>query len=49
MPPQRSNLILPSHIPNVELYILIRDRLDVEADCRNGGDVGVDFELVENC
>ena len=48
MPPQRSNLILSSHIPNVEFDILIRDGLDVEANCRDGGDVGVDFQLVEN-
>ena len=48
MPPQRSNLILPSHIPNVELDILIRDRLDIEANGRNGSDVGVDFQLVED-
>ena len=49
MPPKRSNLFLPSHIPNVELDILIADRLDVEADSRNGSDVGVDFQLVQNC
>ena len=48
MPPKRANLILPSHIPNVELDILIRDRLDVEADSRDGGDVGVELELVED-
>lgn len=48
MPPQRPNLILPSHVPNVELDILIRDRLDVEADSRDGGDVGVELELVED-
>ena len=48
MPPKRSNLILPSHIPNVELDILIRDRLDVETNSRNGSDVGVDFQLVED-
>lgn len=46
MPPQRPNLILPSHVPNVELDILIRDGLDVEADSRDGGDVGVELELV---
>ena len=48
MPPKRPNLILPSHIPNVELDILIRDRLDVEANRRNGSDVGVDLQLVED-
>ena len=48
MPPKRSNLILPSHVPNVELDILICDGLDVEANGRNGRDVGVDFQLVQN-
>lgn len=48
MPPKRPNLILPSHVPNVEFDILIRDRLDVEADSRDGGDVGVELELVED-
>lgn len=48
MPPKRANLILPSHIPNVELDILIRDRLDVEADSRDSSDVGVELELVKD-
>ena len=43
MPPQRSYLILPSHVPDVELYILVCDGFDVEADSGNGGDVGVDL------
>ena len=41
MPPQRPNLILPSHVPDIELDILIGDGLDVEADGGDGGDVGV--------
>ena len=48
MPPKRPNLVLPSHIPNIELNILIRDGLDVEADSRDGSDVGVELELVED-
>lgn len=48
MPPQRPNFILPSHVPNVELDIFIRDRLDVEADSGDSGDVGVELELVED-
>lgn len=49
MSPKRSNLILPSHIPDIELDILIRDGLDVEANSRNGSDVGVELQLVEDC
>ena len=48
MPPQRPDLILPSHVPNIELDILIRDGLDVEADGGDGSDVGVELELVED-
>ncbi len=43
MPPKRPNLILPSHVPHVELDILVRDGLDVEADGGDGGDVGVEL------
>lgn len=49
MPPKRPNLILSSHIPNVEFDVLIRDSLDVEADSRDGSDVGVKLQLVEDC
>lgn len=41
MPPQRSNLVLPSHIPNIELDVLVRDGLDVEADSWDSSDVRV--------
>ena len=41
MPPQRSNLVLSSHIPDIELDILIRDGLNVEADGRDGSDVRI--------
>ena len=34
VPPQRPNLVLPADVPDVELHILVRHRLDVEADCR---------------
>lgn len=37
MPPQRSDLVLPSHIPDIELDVLVRDRFDVEAHSGNGG------------
>ena len=48
MPPQRPYLILPTNIPNVELDILIRDGLDVEPDSRDGSDVLVEFEFVQD-
>ena len=34
MSPERTNLILASDIPNVEPDILVRDGLDVEANCK---------------
>lgn len=49
MPPKRSNLILPSHIPDIKLDVLIRDGLDVEADSRDSCYVRVELQLVENC
>lgn len=49
MPPKRSNLVLPSHIPNIELDIFVGDGLDIEADSRDGSDVGVELQLVEDC
>ena len=48
MSPQRPNLILPSHVPDIKLDILIGDGLDVEADGGDGGDVGVELQLVED-
>jgi len=49
MSPQRPDLILSADIPNVELDVFVGDRLDVEADGGDGGDVLVEFELVEDC
>ena len=48
MPPQRSNLILPSYVPHVELHILVGHSLNVEADSGYGSDVLVKLEFVEN-
>ena len=48
MPPKRPNLVLPTHIPHIELYILVRDGLDVEADGGDGRDVGVELQFVED-
>ena len=47
--PQRPNLVLSTHIPDIEFYIFVCDCLDVKADCRNGGDGLIKLELVENC
>lgn len=50
MPPERSNLILATHVPHIELDILIRDTLDVESDGGNSGDVLVcEFKLIKDC
>jgi hypothetical protein len=32
MSPKRADLVLPSYVPDIELDVLIRDRLNVEAD-----------------
>ena len=48
VPPKRPYLILTTHIPDVEFNILVRNGLDVEADCWDGRDVLVQFELVED-
>ena len=48
MPPQRANLVLPAHVPYVELDIFVCDGLDVEADGRDGGNVLVELEFVED-
>lgn len=31
MPPERSNFVLPANVPNIELNILVRDSLHIEA------------------
>lgn len=49
MSPQWPDLVLPTHIPHVELDVLVRDRLDVETDCRDRGDILVELELIEDC
>lgn len=48
MPPQRADLVLSTDVPDVEPGLFVHDRLDVEADGGNGGDVLVKLELVEN-
>jgi hypothetical protein len=48
MPPQRPDLVLSTHVPDVEFDVLVGYRLHVEADCRNGRYVRVEFEFVED-
>lgn len=48
VPPQRTDLVLTSDVPDIELDVLIRDCLDVEADSGDGGDRLVKLELVED-
>lgn len=49
MPPQRTDLVLTSDIPYVELCVLVCNGFDVEADSGDSGHVLVELELVENC
>lgn len=48
MPPERTDLVLATDIPDVELDVLVGDGLDVEAHGGDGGDVLAELELVEN-
>lgn len=48
VPPQRPDLILPTHIPHGELDVLVRDRLDVESHCWDGCHVLVELELIQD-
>lgn len=48
MSPERSDLILPSYVPHVELNVSIGNGLDVEADGRDGRHRLVQLELVED-
>lgn len=49
MSPQRSDLVLSTHIPDIKFNILIGDGFDVETDGRDGGDVLVELQLVQDC
>lgn len=50
MSPQRSNLVLPTDVPDIEFHILVCHALHVEADRGDGSDVLVgEFQFVENC
>lgn len=48
MSPKRPNLVLSAHVPHIELDVLIRNCLHVEADRRNRGDVLIEFQFVQN-
>ena len=46
MPPERSDLVLPAHIPDIEFGVLVGHGLDVESDGGDRGDVSLELELV---
>lgn len=48
VPPKRTDLVLPSHVPYVELDVFVLYRLDVEADRGDRGDGLIQFELVQD-
>ena len=48
MPPQRPDLVLPSHIPDIKFDILVCDGFDIETDRGNGGHGLVQLELVKD-
>jgi hypothetical protein len=48
MSPQRADLVLTSNVPYIELDILVRHSLHIEAYCRDGGDVLVELKFVED-
>ena len=48
MPPQWPNLVLSSHVPYIELDVLVGNCLDVEPDGWYGGDILIELEFVED-
>ena len=46
MSPQGPDLILTAHVPDVKLDVLVNDRLDVEPDRRDGGDILIKLQLI---
>ena len=48
MAPERADLVLSAHVPHVELDVLVSHCLDVESDGGYGGDILVEFKLVED-
>lgn len=56
VPPQGPDFILATHIlvvrrktyPNIEFYILKCNGFNIKAHCRDGLDIAMKFELIEN-
>jgi hypothetical protein len=48
MPPQWTNLILTTDIPDIEFDVLVGHTLDVESDGGDGGHVLVEFQFIQN-
>lgn len=48
MPPQWTNLILTTDIPDIEFDVLVGHALDVESDGGDGGHVLVEFQFIQN-
>ena len=48
MPPQWTDLILTTDIPDIEFDILVGHALDVESDCGDSGDILVEFQFIQN-
>lgn len=48
VPPKRTDLVLTTDVPNVELDVLVGDGLHVEADRGNGGNGLSQFEFVQD-
>lgn len=46
--PQRADLVLATHVPHGERDVLVLDRLDVEADRRDGGHNLAQFQFVQD-
>ena len=48
MPPQWTDLILTTDIPDIEFDILVGHALDVESDGGDRGDILVEFQFIQN-
>eukprot|EP00438_Fugacium_kawagutii_P017659 Skav201276 [mRNA] locus=scaffold2058:154559:155204:- [translate_table: standard] len=46
--PKSADLVLASHIPHVELDVLVLNSLNIESNCRNGGDYFSQLQSVED-
>lgn len=46
--PQGTNLVLTANIPDIKLCVLVGNGFDVEANGGDGGDILVEFELVQD-